>query len=174
MYNNWKVDLNDSIKAIEKIKLDILPELISGEIISIEETKNKILIMFDQYSGIDYIRKNNTGLQGIASRVQFGNNWDTFTVRVKRHSGSKTEYEKRLEQIEKEYIYPYFTLQAYFDNRKDLNLLSICVIKTTDLYNEIKNNKKVKTRISDNIFKYINWSDIDKSLIKTYKPINIK
>ena len=78
----------------------------------------------------------------------------------------KTEYEKRKEQIKNGYIYPYYTLQAYFDNRIDLNLLSICIIKTTDLYDEIENNINVKTRTSDNIFKYILWSDIDKNKIK--------
>ena len=168
MYNNWTIDLSDSINAIEKIKLTVLPTLISGEIISIEESNNNVLLLFDRYSGIDYLRKNNVGLQGIASRVQFGKNWDTFTVRVKRITGAKTEYEKRKEQINKGYIYPYYTLQAYFDNRKDLNLLSICIIKTIDLYNEIENNENVKTRISDNVFKFISWYDIEKSKIKMY------
>lgn len=166
MYNNWKIDLNDSVKAMEKIKLTVLPQLISGEIISIEESNNSVLLLFDQYSGIDYLRKNDVGLQGIASRIQFGKNWDTFTIRTKRLTGVKTEYEKRKEQIKNGYIYPYYTLQAYFDNRIDLNLLSICIIKTTDLYDEIENNINVKTRTSDNIFKYILWSDIDKNKIK--------
>jgi len=168
MYNNWKIDLQDSIKAIEKIKHTILPKLIDGEIISIEESDNNILLLFDQYSGIDYLRKDEIGLQGIATRIQFGNNWNTFTVRTKRLTGTKTEYEKRKEQIKKGYIYPYFTLQAYFDNRIDLNLLSICVIKTIDLYDEIENNTLVDTRISDNVFKYIHWDNIKSNLIKTY------
>jgi hypothetical protein len=169
MYNTWDVDLKDSILAIEKIKNNILPTLISGEIISIEQEKNEILLMFDKYSGIDYIRKNDIGLQGIASRVQFGKNWDTFTIRTKRFTGSKTEYEKRLEQIEKGYFYPQFTLQAYFDNRTDMNILSICVIKTIDLYYEIQNNKNVKTRISDNVFSFIHWDDLPVDKIKIYR-----
>jgi hypothetical protein len=168
MYNNWKIDLSDSVKAMEKIKLTVLPELISGEIISIEESNNSVLLLFDQYSGIDYLRKNDIGLQGIASRIQFGKAWNTFTIRTERISGAKTEYVKRKEQIKEGYIYPYYTLQAYFDNRKDLNLLSICIIKTIDLYKEIENNSKVKTRTSDNVFKYIDWLDIDKNKIKVY------
>ena len=168
MYNNWKKDLSDSIKAIEKIKLTVLPTLIGGEIISIEESNNNILLLFDKYSGIDYLRKNNIGIQGIASRVQFGNDWNTFTIRARRISGAKTEYEKRKEQIDKGYIYPYYTLQAYFDNRKDLNLLSVCIIKTIDLYNEIENNMHVKTKTSDNVFKFISWSDIDQNKMKIH------
>jgi len=168
MYNNWELDLKKSILAIEKIRLDVLPKLINGEIISIEESDNSVLLLFDKYSGIDYLRKDNLGLQGIASRVQFGKAWNSFTIRTKRHTGAKTEYEKRLEQIEKGYIYPYYTLQAYFDNTTDLNLLSICIIKTTDLYFEIENNTNVQTRKSDNVFKYLYWSDIDKAKLKTY------
>tara|TARA_R110000868_G_scaffold239826_1_gene494309 strand:- start:394 stop:906 length:513 start_codon:yes stop_codon:yes gene_type:complete len=166
MYNNWKVDLKDSIKAMEKIKLTVLPKLIDGEIISIEESDNGVLLLFDKYSGIDYLRKNDIGLQGIASRIQFGNAWNTFTIRTERISGAKTEYIKRKEQIKLGYIYPFYTLQAYFDNRNDLNLLSICIIKTVDLYEEIETNLKVKIRVSDNVFKYINWEDIDNSKIR--------
>jgi hypothetical protein len=170
MYNNWKIDLSHSVKAIEKIKNTVLPKLISGDIISIEQQDNEILLLLDMYSGIDYIRKNDKGLQGIASRVQFGKNWDSFTIRMQRHTGAKTEYQKRLEQIENGYFYPYFTMQAYFDNTQDMNLLSICIIKTIDLYNEIEKNLKVKTRVSDNVFKFIKWEDILNSKLKIYYP----
>jgi hypothetical protein len=160
MYNNWNLDLKYSIKAMEKIKLSILPKLINGDIISIEESDNSVLLLFDKYSGIDYLRKDNLGLQGIASRVQFGHPWNSFTIRTKRHTGSKTEYEKRIEQIKNGYIYPYFTLQAYFDNTTNLNLLSICIIRTIDLYFELENNSKIKEKTSDNEFKILFWNDI--------------
>jgi hypothetical protein len=167
MYNKWQTDLKDSIKAIEKIKYTVLPKIISGEIISIENTDNEILIMFDQFSGIDLIRHNKHGLQGIASRVQFGTAYNSFTIRYSRASGVKTEYEKRIYEIENGYFYPAFTMQSYFGNRNDLNLLSIAIIKTIDLYDIIETSDKVKTRKSDNIFKFINWHDIDGSKIKT-------
>lgn len=168
-YNNWKVDLLNSISAIEKIKDTVLAKLISGNIISIEKYNDEILLLFDKYSGIDLLRQNENGLQGIASRVQFGNAWDTFTIRFSRKTGTKTEYEKRIYQIKNEYFYPTFTLQAYFDNRNDLNLLSIAVIKTTDLYSIIETSNKVQTRTSDNVFKFIKWDDIDKDKIKIYR-----
>ena len=175
MYNNWNIDLSDSVKALEKIKLTVLPKLISGTIHSIEKSQKDILIKFgkeidiqnpilkllDTKSGIDYIRENKHGLQGIASRVQWGNAWNSFTIRYKRHSGTETEFEKRKQQISNGYFYPAFTLQAYFDNRTDNNLLSIAVIKTTDLYkfaeeypNYVRQNK------SDNVFKIVFWSDL--------------
>ena len=172
MYNNWSIDLSDSIIALESIKENILPKLISGKIHSIENSSNEILILLDKLSGIDYIRQNENGLQGIAARVQWGKNWDTFTIRSKRHSGTKTELEKRLHAIENGYFYPAFTLQAYFDNRQINNLLSIAVIKTIDLYNLYQNKYELfENNKSDNEFSFIRWSKIPDNLIKIYhKP----
>lgn len=171
MYNNWGVDLKDSVKALENIKDTILPKLIKGKIYSIENEKNDVLILLDSFSGIDYIRKDDVGLQGVAARVQWGKSWNTFTIRSKRCSGTHTELEKRLNQIEKGYFYPAFTLQAYFDNRKNNNLLSIAIIKTIDLYNlYLYNPKCFKKRKSDNEFVYIHWDEIinQKINLKTY------
>lgn len=169
MYNHWEDDLKDSIVAINGIKDSILPFLISGKIHSIENCENEILIMMDRLSGIDYVRENENGLQGIAARVQWGVDYNSFTIRSLRKTGSKTELEKRLFQIENGYFYPAFTLQAYFDNRIDNNLLSIAIIETKHLYNLYLNNLDLfNDNKSDNDFKYIKWSKI-KDKIKVYK-----
>lgn len=174
MYNNWTKDLSDSSRAIWSIKDSVLPKLINGRIHSIEESNNDTLLLFDKHSGVDLIRQDKIGLQGIASRVQFGNDWQTYTIRAKRQSGAKTELEKRLEQIQHGYFYPAFTLQAYFDNRKDLNLLSIAVVKTVDLYHFLINNpSRVKKRTSDNMFIFCSWYDLKASGYKI-KIINNK
>lgn len=160
-YSNWTKDLSDSVIALEKIKHTYLSKVISGKIHTIESSKNEVLILMDIKSGIDYIRENENGLQGIAARVQWGNDWNTFTIRSKRHTGTQTELEKRLYQIENGYFYPAFTMQAYFDNRKTNNLLSIGIIKTIDLYTLFKEQPKLfKTRCSDNEFVYVHWDDI--------------
>lgn len=174
MYNNWTVDLSDSVIALESIKYTILPKLISGRIHTIENQKNEVLMKIDIKSGIDYIREDENGLQGIAARVQWGNNWDTFTIRSERHTGTKTELEKRLHQIENGYFYPAFTIQAYFDNRQDNNLLSIAIIKTDDLYDLYKSKRELfKSRSSDNKFVYIEWKRIN-NYIKTYHNESVK
>lgn len=159
MYNNWGEDLSDSIKAIKSIQYTVLPKLIKGDIISIEESKDEVILMLDKYSGIDYLRKNEIGIQGIASRVQWGNDWSTFTIRKERHSGAVTEYEKRMRQIKEGYFYPAFTLQAYFDNRTDNNLLSIAICRTVDLYDHLKKYNVTK-RMSDNVFLAVKWADM--------------
>ena len=167
-YNNWDRDLKDSVKALEGIRCNILPKLISGKIYTIECQDNEVLMLLDQKSGIDYIRENKKGLQGIAARVQWGKNWDTFTIRTQRHTGTKTEYKKRLEQIKNGYFYPAFTLQAYFNNRNENKLLSIAIIRTLRLYKFIENNPvKIHYRKSDNNFIYVNWKDLN-GLIETY------
>jgi len=166
MYNNWSIDLNDSVKSLESIKHTFLPKLINGKIYTIEHVDNDILMIIDKYSGIDYIRHDNNGLQGIAARVQWGHTWNTFTIRSERHTGTKTELNKRLFQIENGYLYPEFTLQAYFDNKKDNNLLSIAVIKTKKLYELYLNKPELfNKRKSDNEFIFIEWTKI-KEFIK--------
>ena len=169
MYNKWNVDLSDSVKALESIKHTVLPKIISGKLHTIEEQDNDILMIMDTKSGIDYIREDETGLQGIAARVQWGNNWNTFTIRSRRHTGTKTELEKRRKQIQKGYFYPAFTLQAYFDNRRNNNLLSIAIIKTLDLYKFIDDNPgKVGNNSSDNDFVFVRWDSLNK-LIRRFE-----
>jgi len=160
--------MKDTVAALEKIKDDPLPKLISGRIHNVEGVDNEVLIMMDQHSGIDYIRENEIGLQGIASRVQWGKAWDTFSIRTKRRTGAETEFEKRKKQIKHNYFYPFFTLQAYFDNRSDNNLLSVGIIKTTELYNIIENRPDlVHQTKSDNEFIFVRWRDLT-GLVKTY------
>lgn len=167
MYNNWRVDLSDSVKALESIKQTYLPKVIAGTIHTIEQSDNAILMKIDQFSGIDYIREDNTGLQGIAARVQWGRSWDTFTIRSKRHSGAETELSKRLRQIDDGYFYPAFTLQAYFDNRQKNNLLSLAVIKTKTLYRLFNDEKQLfEKRRSDNEFYFIRWAKIEEHIKK--------
>lgn len=160
--------MSDSVAALDKIKEDVLPKLISGKILSIENIDNEILLLMDKISGIDYIRQDKHGLQGIAARVQWGNNYNTFTIRSARHSGTQTELEKRLYQIKNGYFYPEFTLQAYFNNRNDNKLLSIAIIRTIDLYNVYQTNPELfESNKSDNEFKFVRWYKIQ-NLIKYY------
>lgn len=167
-YNNWKKDLKDSVRAIESIKDTILPKLIRGKIHTIENSDNDVLIKIDTNSGIDYIREDDNGLQGIAARVQWGAAWNTFTIRSERHTRTPTELKKRLNQIENGYFYPAFTLQAYFDNRITNNLKSIAMIKTVDLYMlYTKKQYLFSTRRSDNQFVYVKWEKI-REYIKEY------
>lgn len=174
-YNHWRVDSNDSIKALEKIKDVITPDMIRGKIHSVENSDNEILMLLDRKSGVDYIREDDAGLQGIAARVQFGCAYNSFTIRYKRWSNTKTEYEKRIEQIKNGYFYPFFTLQAYFDNRDAMNLLSVAIVKTKDLYNFINfYPEHLENRFSDNEFIVVYWDIIAKFYKLQCKKFSLK
>lgn len=159
-YNKWTEDLKDTSLAIDKILPDI-NKFIAGDLYSVESSDNEILQMLDNFSGIDLIVLRDKALRGIASRIQWGNNWDTFTIRLKRYTGTKTEYQKRIESIERGEFFPALTLQAYMNNREDNKLLSMAVIKTIDLYELIEtHNELFQKRTSDNEFLFIKWDDI--------------
>lgn len=162
MYNHWSIDNDASVKAFESIQDTVVPKLISGKILRVEKQKNDILIIIDQCAGIDYIRKDDTGLQGIAWRAQWGDKaWNTFTIRYKRHSGAETEYEKRMREIRNGYLYPAFTMQGYFDDRSKNNPLSVGIVKTDDLYKIVANRPEiVHKNHSDNQFVFVRWQDI--------------
>lgn len=166
---NWIVDNKDSVAAFEAIRHTILPSLVSGEVHSIEMVDNDILLMMDRHSGIDLIRVNEKGLQGVAWRAQWGRAFDTFTIRTKRHTGNRTELEKRLKAIEDGYFYPAYTIQAYFNNRVEHKCLSIAVVETRTLY-RLYIDKPVLfvKRQSDNEFAFIKWEDIPVR-IKTWR-----
>lgn len=126
------------------------------------------LKQLDINAGIDYMLVSNKGIRGLASRVQAGKSWRTFTVRARKQSGAKTEYEKRIDAINEGYIYPYYTMQAYADNDK----IEYAICKTDDLYRLIQScPNKVKKRSTTNAeFLVVNWSDLN-CKIKTLSKV---
>jgi hypothetical protein len=167
-----KKDIKDTVRAIRSIENHVIPKLISGTIIEVESEKDELKKTLDVKSGIDYFREDQYGLQGIASRVQFGYIKNTFTIRTERESGNTTELEKRIYAIIYRYLYPEFTWQAYFDNSTDLKLYSIAIIKTIDLFGYyLTHPKEFKENESNAKFIYIEWERLkEKNLrIKIYE-----
>lgn len=163
LYNSWKEDMDRTAPCVKIIKDKIFK---GADFRCIEKSKNELLLWFDKFAGIDYIVKNKEGqMFGIAARIQFGKNWETFTIRYQRKTGSKTEFEKRKEAISKGFFYPLFTMQAYFD-RSGKNLIAACLVSTVALYDFIeKNPGKVQKRESDNIFLVVKWEDLPKKFL---------
>lgn len=158
-------DANSDFSAFKKQ----LMSHIKGDLVNIETNDSLLANMFDQYSGIDAFQIVKGQLRGVAIRVQWGNAWNTFTIRYKRASGAKTEYQKRSEAIlsNNGYLYPYLTIQAYLDKRGDASdILSCCVIKTEDLYKYLfANMPSLKSRKcpEGNEFLYVGFDDLVKS-----------
>lgn len=131
--NNFENDFGYASELTQKL-LPILNKNIKGSVVQTEHLKDKVATILDQYSGIDGLYKKD-GISGLALRCQDcqTKNWRTFTIRYSRHTGSKTEYEKRLESIiSGNEFYPHYTCQAYFDDKK--NLLGAGFVFTVDLF----------------------------------------
>jgi hypothetical protein len=90
----------------------------------------------DMRSGIDAWQLMPCGqMRGIAARVQQSNkNWATFTVRLSRDSGAKTEFAKRYEAINdgRGLIYPHLTIQGYAETKVG-PVISVGVCRTVDV-----------------------------------------
>ena len=155
---DWVNDLTWSNKLfVDKVWPVIRKRCGGGEIKPVEIMPDIISRDLDMLCGIDvWHTVPGAGARGIASRVQRGGrNWGSFTIRYKRASGAKTEYEKRLEAIKTgQYIYPYLTCQAYFDKDK---LIGGGFAKTIDIFNAID---LTNTNKSDNEFLIIPFKNV--------------
>lgn len=166
-YNEWQQDLGKSEKALSHNMEFLKGFFVCDEIYSAETSDNEVLRKVDVLSGVDLIVERKGHLFGVASRVQFGINYQTFTIRKQRQSGTKTELEKRIEAIKLGAIYPKWTLQMYCDEGNDVLGLAVCL--TSDLYDYVNNGGFTTTRHSDNKFICIEWRDLaDKYKLKTF------
>jgi hypothetical protein len=142
---DWQRDLSASASDFLRVVWPkISPWLGGGEILPVESATESqdITKLFDQRSGIDaWHLGTNEQMRGIASRVQWMNDsekpWNTFTVRLSRDSGTRTELEKRLEALEagRGWLYPIITVQAYIAGVKGArgDLLSVGCVDTEEL-----------------------------------------
>lgn len=112
-------DLSRSAAAFKDVVWPLLgPKMGGGQVIPVESVSTSGFSKdLDIKAGIDaWVTYGNTHMRGIASRVQWvrGRPFKTFTVRMARLTGAKTEYEKqRLRIATPGAIFPYFTVQAY-------------------------------------------------------------
>jgi hypothetical protein len=102
----------------------------------------------DQFAGIDMVTidKQHQTVQGIASRIQHGPCWHTFTVRALTDRGNfDTELKKRLLAIQNGDMYPTWTIQAYVFPVNGLIQCTVGVIRTVELFNYIKDQLSSRT-----------------------------
>lgn len=164
--DDWMKDLKWSNKLFLSVVWDKIKDRCGGGNIRPVEIieDNEIAKELDLLCGIDIWQTiGGMGARGIASRVQNNtkekfrgrSNWRTFTIRYKRHTGAKTEYEKRMEAIETgRFIYPFLMCQAYFDFG---NFLGCGVARTVDIFDAIDMGNKNK---SDNEFLVVPFDQV--------------
>jgi len=143
MSEQWEKDLSESTEIFkETVYPKIKTSLGSGELVPVESvTDSNMAETLDTLGGVDFwYVDSDKGMYGLASRVQpNGTDWSTFTVRRNRYSGTKTEFEKRKEQINEGYLYPQYTCQSYTDGTDFINA---AYIKTKDLIEFIENGQR--------------------------------
>lgn len=108
-------------------------KIIPVEVVSPDDFASEIDIL----AGVDawQIVQNNKGMRGIASRVQWGGDYRSFTIRYSTPSGAETEFQKRLRAIQNPdegYLSPHLTIQAFL-NKQGGQILSVAAIPTRHL-----------------------------------------
>jgi hypothetical protein len=140
MRRDVAADLSDSAADFCRVVWPtIAPWCGGGELVPVESVSaTEFAKTLDILSGIDaWHVRGDGGVRGIASRVQYGAPWASFTVRFARRSGAMTEFAKRMRAIEypvEGWLYPALTVQAYVSARSSGNLLYCCMVRTADLF----------------------------------------
>ena len=140
MGDTFKQSMTKTISDFNEKVLPVLNKNYSNmKFVEVEgNVNNEIADDFDRYAGIDIyrVRPEVGEMIGIASRIQRGRVWRSFTVRKERKSGSLTEFEKRRQAIKKKSLYPLLTMQAYIEER-NRNVV-IGLVRTEDLIDFIE------------------------------------
>lgn len=165
---SFQSDLSDSAQCFERIVYPVIRGLIGGgRLISVESIADSHLaLLLDRCAGLDWIQITNDGyLRGLSSRIQFGRDYGTFTIRRKRSNDHRTEYE-RLRYLSNNnnrgYITSGLTIQSYVSDRHRGRLLSCAIAYTHDLNQYIleHDNLPVRRAPDGNEFCVISWHDL--------------
>lgn len=146
-----------------------------GDIITMEINVDRLADNFDKYAGVDLWQITQNGMRGLASRIQRVKDgakpYNSFTIREKRFSGSKTEYVKRKEAIKSNrgFLYPHLFVHAYV-RESDNKLLSAGVCKTVDLFKYIDAGHAGRNITTNASFYTCFWADMKNKGydVKTY------
>jgi hypothetical protein len=118
--------------------------------------------LLDIKAGVDGWQIHKDGMRGIASRIQItpSNPYNSFTIRLARDSGTKTEYEKRKIAIETgRWMYPFLTIQAYAKSMSG-PILSVGLAKTEDIVSFIKSGYHGTNRTTNATFAVCYWDNM--------------
>jgi len=112
-----ETDISNSRRAFEELVWPtISKEWFDGaDLEPVEEEDDSLKKAMDTIAGVDYWMVGDS-LEPIASRVQNGKDISTHTVRMSRNtpgSGDDTEFQKRLQTMEKGGLSPKWAIQAY-------------------------------------------------------------
>jgi hypothetical protein len=139
-------DLSESAKDFLEIVYPKIKDLLGGgKLVPVQMvTSSEMAVLLDRCSCIDaWYVEDDRGIRGIASRVQYDVDYQTFTVRRSRASGTRTEFEKLAFAIKREWLYPFWFCQAYIA-KNPKRLLSVALCRTKDLIEYISKGSELE------------------------------
>jgi len=177
---SFQTDLSDSNCAFEQIVYPAIHKHIGGgRIISVEcILDSNLAMLLDRCAGIDYLQITADGyIRGLSSRIQFGRDYRTFTIRAKRSTARRTEYEK-MQHVSahrgRGYMFSGLTIQSYVSSRYNGHLLSSAIAYTEDVYRFIETHElTVKQAPDGNEFYCLPWSTLEQEgvQIRIIRPV---
>ncbi len=132
--NAVRMDMERSSSYVEAQVKPVIEELLPNwHMMKVEGEDNEVCQLLDMSCGIDYLlhSEQSSLVVGVSSRVQYGKNYRTFTVRKDRASGVLTEHQKRTQAISRGGLYPLYSVQSYIGDNGELAGLGI--VRTADL-----------------------------------------
>jgi len=161
---SFEIDMKWSSKLFIESVWPMLPAVVGkGDLMQMEGRPDRELALaLDMRSGIDAWQLMANGqMRGIAARVQKAKDWSTFTIRLARDSGAKTEFAKRYEAIHSRqgFVYPHLTIHAYAKTETG-PVTSVGVCRTSDVIEFITRELHKVRKASNATFATCHWVDM--------------
>ena len=159
-------DSQRSCRAFDKFTAPVLREALNARtILPTEPTidgvySNNLAAELDRRAGIDGMFVDTDGwLLSYASRVQFGQNYGTFTIRRSRPTGSATEFEKLLHARQMQAPMPTYHVQTFVDS--DEQGATVAVVETLSLLRYVfKHRDQWRRTDSGETFYFASFADV--------------
>jgi len=161
-----RIEVSQDMKWSSKLFIETIWPMISGvvgggDLMQMEGRPDQQLAReLDMRSGIDAWQLMPCGqMRGVAARVQQSNkDWATFTIRLSRDSGAKTEFQKRYEAINdgRGLIYPHLTVQGYSETKTG-PIISVGICRTVDVIDFVKKGLNEINRTTNASFAVCRW-----------------
>jgi PDZ domain-containing secreted protein len=118
-----------------------IKDLFTGDLYTLEFDNDKLGVLFDQLASTDLVLINkNKQIYGVAMRINFSKHMhDKVTIRYKRHSGTKTEYEKTVQSFKNKSFNSVYGIQC---NSQNNVLVKSIQYDRLDLFRKIEMNKE--------------------------------
>lgn len=152
---NFKIDSAKAKMLFDKFTRRALADFGIRSVVSTEDSD------LDRDCGIDAVAMKGDNTIFLASRIievkPNCGDYDCFSLRNKRLSGTRTEIEKLEHNIKNNLPRPHFHVQTFVDD----GLANVGIVRTRDLVNYVATHEtKIKTTRNGTEFKLAPWNDL--------------